>query len=118
MSTLSRWVGDKYLDAYAETYQRYRDEGFIHRDAKHYAKRQVRREEVPSGKDKTLGMYAGRWALCVLAVAAGVFTAVFGVVWVIQAWETMYWEKALAITIGVISVVAGSIFFSMIKDDM
>lgn len=69
-------------------------------------------------KERTLGTHIVNWVECTLFVAGGLFAAVFGVVWVVQAWQSLSWEAALAITTGAIAVIAGSIFFVMVKDDM
>jgi hypothetical protein len=112
MQLYSRYAGN-----IAKCYDDYREQGYGRETATRYAAKAARSMPVTK-TDKTLGTHVMHWAMCVLGVAVGVFGAVFGVVSVVQAWESMYWEHALVITVAVISVIAGSILFATVKDDM
>jgi predicted phage tail protein len=70
-------------------------------------------ESKPVSSRKTLGMQATRWAQCVGAVAAGSFSVVFGVVWLVAAWQTLSMQEALAITLAGVSLVLGTVLFAV-----
>lgn len=67
-------------------------------------------------KPKTLGGQIGGWVKAVFCTAAFFYVVVFGVAETVDAWKNWDWHAALALTVGLLSLIVGTVFHFTVED--